>query len=86
LVKKGQRPDVIVVDPPRKGCDQQTLDAIVKMSPKKVVMVSCNPATAARDCAILCENGYVPVKARAIDMFPRTTHVETVVLMSRVDK
>lgn len=85
LADRGENPDLIIVDPPRKGCDQQTLDAIVKMSPKRVVMVSCNPATAARDCAILCENGYVPVKARAIDMFPRTTHVECVVLMSRVE-
>lgn len=86
LAEKGEKPDVIIVDPPRKGCDHQTLDAIVKMSPERVVMVSCNPATAARDCAILCENGYVPQKAKAVDMFPRTTHVECVVLMSKENK
>jgi len=86
LAESGEKPDIIVVDPPRKGCDQEALDAIIKMSPKRVVMVSCNPATAARDCAILCENGYKAVKARAVDMFARTTHVECVVLMSRVEK
>ena len=84
LAERGERPDVIVVDPPRKGCDSLTLDSIVKMSPKRVVMISCNPATAARDVKYLAERGYAPLKACPADMFPRTQHVETVVLMSKV--
>ena len=83
LAEKGERPDVITVDPPRKGCDQKTLDAIVTMSPERVVMISCNPATAARDVKYLCERGYRAVKACPADMFPRTGHVETIVLLQR---
>ncbi len=86
LAENNQKPDVIIVDPPRKGCDNKTLDSIIKMSPEKVIMISCNPATAARDCAYLSDNGYIVKKLRAVDLFPRTTHVETVVLMSRADK
>ena len=85
FAENGENPDIVVVDPPRKGCQMETLEAIVKMSPQKVVMISCNPATAARDCAILKDLGYTPIKAQAVDMFPRTTHVETVVLMSKVN-
>ncbi len=85
LAKRGEKPDVIVIDPPRKGCDNLTLDAIIKMSPQKVVYISCNPATAARDCKYLCEKGFVLNRVRPADMFPRTTHVETVVLLSRED-
>jgi 23S rRNA (uracil1939-C5)-methyltransferase len=83
FAQKGIKPDVIIVDPPRKGCDNQTLDAIIKMSPKKIVMISCNPATAARDCSYLSNNGYTVEKLRAVDLFPRTTHVETVVQLVR---
>ncbi len=83
LALKNEKPDVIVIDPPRKGCDTTTLDAILKMSPDRVVYISCNPATAARDCKYLCENGYALECLRPADMFPRTTHVETVVLLSR---
>ena len=86
LAQSGEKPDIIIVDPPRKGCDNKTLDAIIKMSPEKIIMVSCNPATAARDSAYLCNSGYKVTKARAVDLFPRTTHVEAVVLMSRADK
>ena len=78
------RADVIVVDPPRKGCDAALLDTIVRMEPEKVVYVSCDPATLARDLKILCENGYELKKIRAVDMFPMTVHVETVALISRV--
>lgn len=81
LAERGERPDVITVDPPRKGCDQKTLDAITAMSPERVVMISCNPATAARDVKYLCERGYRAVKVCPADMFPRTNHVECVVLM-----
>lgn len=83
LVQRGLKPDVILLDPPRKGCDEQTLSACVKMNPERIVMISCNPATAARDCKFLSENGYSIEKARAFDLFPRTRHVECVVLMSK---
>ena len=76
------RADVIVVDPPRKGCDAALLDTIVKMEPERVVYVSCDPATLARDLKILCGNGYELRKIRAVDMFPMTVHVETVCLLS----
>ena len=79
-------PDVIIADPPRKGCDEQTIDAICKMNPNRIVMVSCNPATAARDCFILSKKGYITEKVQPVDLFGGTGHVECVVLMSRVDK
>ena len=74
--------DVIVVDPPRKGCDEQCLNTIVTMAPKRVVYVSCDSATLARDLKMLCEKGYEVEKVRCCDMFGWTTHVETVVLLS----
>jgi len=70
--------DVIVVDPPRKGCDAQLLDTIVRMRPKRVVYVSCNPATLARDLAVLEAGGFRTVEAQPVDMFPHTGHVECV--------
>lgn len=75
--------DVIVVDPPRKGCEESLLRTMVDMEPEKIVYVSCDSATLARDLKILCENGYEIKKVRAVDQFPMTVHVETVVLMSR---
>lgn len=83
LAGNGERPDVIVLDPPRKGCDTATLDAVARMSPQRIVMISCNPATAARDVAYLETLGYISKKACAVDLFPRTTHVETCILLSR---
>ncbi len=83
LAADGIRPDVILVDPPRKGCSPDVIDAIAEMAPAKVVMVSCNSATAARDCAALAERGYRLDALRAVDMFPRTGHVESVVLLSK---
>ena len=80
---EGQRPDVIVLDPPRKGCDTLTVESVVQMQPQRVVMISCNPATAARDAALFAERGYTAEKVRAVDLFPMTAHVECVVLMSR---
>lgn len=77
------RADVIVVDPPRKGCDEALLQTVVNMEPKRVVYVSCDPATLARDVKYLEENGYKLVKAQPVDMFPFTEHVESVVLLSR---
>ncbi|MCH5194510.1 MAG: 23S rRNA (uracil(1939)-C(5))-methyltransferase RlmD [Oscillospiraceae bacterium] len=83
LADEGIAPDVAVIDPPRKGCDTLTLDSLVRMSPKKIVMISCDPATAARDAKYLSGQGYKPTRARAFDLFPRTGHVETVVLLSK---
>ena len=80
---EGQRPDVIVLDPPRKGCDSLTVESVVQMQPQRVVMISCNPATAARDAALFAERGYTAEKVRAVDLFPMTAHVECVVLLSR---
>ncbi|MCI5557157.1 23S rRNA (uracil(1939)-C(5))-methyltransferase RlmD [bacterium] len=80
---QGQHPDVIVVDPPRKGCDAATRQAIVTMSPRIIVMVSCNAATAARDARALCDAGYHLEVIQPVDLFPRTRHVETVVLLSK---
>lgn len=83
LAESGLSPDVILLDPPRKGCDEDTLAACVKMSPRRIVMISCNPATAARDCKYFSENGYTVEKVRAFDLFPRTRHVECVVLITK---
>jgi 23S rRNA (uracil1939-C5)-methyltransferase len=83
LRSKGCAPDIIVVDPPRKGCSADTLDTIIAAAPKKIVMISCNPATAARDAKYLSEHGYSADKVTGVDLFPRTGHVECVVLMSR---
>ena len=82
--ENGLKPDVIVVDPPRKGCDEALLHAMVEMNPKRIVYVSCNPSTFARDLVILTEGGYKLNKVQPVDMFPQTSHVETVVLMSKV--
>ncbi len=79
-------PDVIVVDPPRKGCDETLLQTMVEMSPERIVYVSCDSATLARDLKYLCENGYEVKKARPVDMFPMTVHVETVVALHREQK
>ncbi len=78
-------PDVIVVDPPRKGCDKACLDTMILMQPERIVYVSCDSATLARDVKYLEVRGYHLIKVRACDMFPQTTHVETVCLMSRVE-
>ena len=83
LVRRGETIDVIVTDPPRAGCDRLTLDSMLALSPARIVMVSCNAATAARDCRYLCGNGYRAEEAVAVDLFPRTEHVETVVLLSK---
>jgi 23S rRNA (uracil1939-C5)-methyltransferase len=76
---QGVRADVLVVDPPRKGCDEALLQTITEMKPKKVVYVSCNPATLARDLRILEDGGYKTLEVQPVDMFPQTTHVECVV-------
>ena len=81
--KEGVRADVIVVDPPRKGCDENLLSTMVKMQPERIVYVSCDSATLARDLRYLCDNGYELKRVCPADMFPQTVHVETVVLLSK---
>ena len=78
--------DVVVVDPPRKGCDEKLLETMIEMNPERIVYVSCDSATLARDLKYLRENGYEVKKVQPVDMFPHTGHVETVVLMSKKDK
>ncbi|OBZ07547.1 23S rRNA (uracil-5-)-methyltransferase RumA [Bacillus sp. FJAT-27264] len=81
--EQGITPDVIVVDPPRKGCDARLLETILAMQPKKVVYVSCNPSTLARDLRVLEDGGYRTVEVQPVDMFPHTVHVESVALLVR---
>lgn len=81
--KEGVRADVIVVDPPRKGCDETLLSTMVKMQPERIVYVSCDSATLARDLRYLCDNGYELKRVCPADMFPQTVHVETCVLLSK---
>ena len=83
LEREGVRPDVVVVDPPRKGLNADTIEALSRMSPRRIVYVSCDPATLSRDVALLKERGYELKTAQAADLFPRCAHVETVVLLSR---
>ena len=76
-------PDVVLLDPPRKGCDPVVVERIAQMNPSRIVMIACNPASAARDCARLAELGYTIDRIRPVDLFPRTGNVETVVLLSK---
>ena len=75
--------DVIVVDPPRKGCDEACLNTMLQMKPERIVYVSCDSATLARDLRVLCDGGYELKRVRATDLFGQTIHVETVCLLSR---
>lgn len=84
LVEDGNRPDIVILDPPRKGSDEKTLSAILTASPEKIVYVSCNPSTLARDLKFLCGNGYTLKQVVPVDMFPNTEHVETVVMLSQL--
>lgn len=81
-----EKPDVILADPPRKGCDEACLAAMLKAAPSRIVYVSCDPATLARDLKILCEGGYELRKVRGVDQFGMTVHVETVTCLERVHK
>ncbi|GIQ70547.1 23S rRNA (uracil(1939)-C(5))-methyltransferase RlmD [Xylanibacillus composti] len=84
-VKQGIRPDVVVVDPPRTGCERPLLDAIAKARPARFVYVSCNPSTLAKDCQVLLDSGYRLEWVQPVDMFPHTAHVECVLKICRVD-
>lgn len=83
LLVQGIQPDVVIVDPPRAGCEQKVLQAIADVKPKRIVYVSCNPASLARDLAYLAERDYKALAAQPVDMFPMTSHVETVVSLSK---
>jgi len=83
LEEKGIHPDVVVVDPPRKGLNADTIEALDRMSPRRIVYVSCDPATLARDVALLKERGYTLKNAQAADLFPRCAHVESIVCLAR---
>ena len=85
LIADGIRPNVVLLDPPRKGSDPATLAAISQSGAERVVYISCNPATLARDVRTLCDSGYTAEQAVGVDLFPWTHHVECVVLMSRVE-
>ena len=85
FARTGERADVIVVDPPRKGCDELCLETIVKMAPEKVVYVSCDSSTLARDVKYLGEHGYEVMRVRTVDMFGMSGHVETVALLTKAD-
>ena len=83
LKSEGIKPDVIILDPPRKGCDASLFDTVCQMNPKRIVYVSCDSSTLARDLKILEEKGYKTKKVSAVDMFPRTPHIEAVCLLER---
>ena len=83
LERHGERPHVVVLDPPRKGCSPELVRTVAAMGPQRVVYVSCDPATLARDVKLFAQLGYPPVEATPVDMFPGTAHVETVALLSK---
>ena len=83
LKNEGIKPDTVILDPPRKGCAEDLLKTVAEINPDKIVYVSCDPATLARDCARLLDLGYVVKEVTPVDMFPRTHHVESVVLLSQ---
>lgn len=85
LAQAGEQADVVFMDPPRAGSDRRFLESLIRLNPKRVIYISCNPETQARDLAILCRD-YRAAALQPVDMFPHTNHVECVVLMSRVDK
>ncbi len=84
LLAEEKKPDVVILDPPRKGSDEKTLSAIIDAKPDKIVYVSCNPATLARDVKFLSENGYKLTKVKGCDMFPHSVHIETVALLTKL--
>ena len=82
-VKKGNKLDVAIIDPPRKGCEPPALDALITSEAEKIVYVSCNPSTLARDVKYLCENGYVLKKVQPVDLFSQSWHIENVALLCK---
>lgn len=86
LIKRGIRPDTVILDPPRKGCEESLLKKIAEIKPDKITYVSCNPATQARDCVILKDEGYTISRIQPIDNFPQSSHIETIVVMSKLTR
>ena len=84
MAKAGEKADVVFMDPPRAGSDKNFLSSLLTLSPKRIVYISCNPETLARDLLYLVKNGYKVKKIQPVDMFPHTNHVETVVLLSKL--
>lgn len=84
--KDGLKPEVVMVDPPRKGCDQTFIETLIELEPKRIVYISCNPATQVRDVEILGRSGYQLKEITPVDMFPHTTHVETVALIEKIEE
>lgn len=84
LKLEGINTDVIIVDPPRKGCTPQVINSLIEFSPRTIIMISCNPATASRDCALLEQNGYKVIEYTPFDLFPRTAHIEMVILLNKI--
>ena len=85
LRQRGEKPDVVILDPPRKGCGEALVQTVCTMAPRRVVYVSCDPATLARDLTFFSARGYRPQEATPADLFPRTAHVETVCLLSKLN-
>lgn len=83
MAERAERADVVITDPPRAGCSRRFLDALVKLSPERIVYVSCNPETLARDLSMLTKNGYTATHIQGVDMFPFTEHVESLVCLTR---
>ena len=86
MVADGHRPDVVFMDPPRSGSDERFIGSLLKAAPKRIVYVSCNPETLARDLDMICQGGYRVQRIQPVDMFPYTNHIETVVLITKQDK
>ena len=86
MAEEGERADVVFMDPPRAGSDKKFLDSLLRLKPKKIVYISCNPETLARDLKHLTGNGYSVRQIQPVDMFPSTGHVEAVCLLSRREK
>ena len=86
MAEQGAKADVVLMDPPRSGSSEAFLNAVGRLSPRRVVYISCNPETLVRDLKVLTKKGYLVEKCVGVDMFPFTEHVECVVLMSRVEK
>ena len=83
LNQQGQKPDIVVVDPPRKGLDQQLIESLLEIRPEKIIYVSCKPSTLARDLKLLTAGEYIVQRIGPVDLFPHTTHVETVCLLTK---
>lgn len=86
LRDKNIQPDVVLLDPPRKGCSKEVLSCVAEMNPERIVYISCDVSTQSRDCAVLKSLGYEPTEATPVDMFPRTSHVECVAMLTKIDK